>query len=141
MPTAYLIVVVPGSESDVGTTTVSTDTTPDPFSFTAVTGAALSSVYTSNTITISGIDTSTPVSISNGTYCINGGAYTSAVGSVVNGDTLAVRAISSSSNSVGVTATLTVGGTSAGFTVTTQALSGGTAGQAIGLLLSLTKAA
>lgn len=95
------------------------DTTPDPFSFTSQTGVALNTVITSNTITVSGINASATVSVSGGAYSINGGAYTSAAGTVDNGDTVNVRLTSSSSLSTTTIATLTIGGVSGAFSVTT----------------------
>jgi len=76
---------------------------------------------TSNTITVSGINAAAPISIAGGTYSVNGGAYTSAAGTVTNGATVSVRATSSSSNSTTVNATLTIGGVSDTFSVTTLA--------------------
>lgn len=96
------------------------DTTPDPFVFTDQTGVALSTVVTSNTITVGGINAAAPVSITGGTYSINGTAYTSASGTVNNGNTVAVRVTSSGSYSTMVNATLTIGGVSDTFSVTTQ---------------------
>jgi hypothetical protein len=99
------------------------DTTPDSFTFTDVTNAALSTQYTSNTITVSGIDTAAAISISggSGTYSINGGSYTASGGTVNNGDTVSVRVTSSGSNSTAVNATLTIGGVSDTYSVTTLA--------------------
>jgi hypothetical protein len=100
---------------------VPVDTTPDPFTFTDVTNATLSTQYTSNTITVSGIDAASPISITGGTYSINGGAYTSSSGTITNGQTVSVRVTSSSSFSTAVNATLTIGGVSDTYTVTTLA--------------------
>ncbi len=97
------------------------DTTPDAFSFTAQTGAALSTVITSNTITVEGINTASPISIVGGTYMINAGAYTSATGTVDNGDTVTLQQTSSGSFSTLTTATLTIGGVDGAFDVTTLA--------------------
>lgn len=102
------------------------DATPDAFSFTDVSGATLSTVYTSNTITVSGINQTVAISITGGAYSVNGGAYTSSSGTVVNGDTVAVRVTSSASNSTTVGATLTVGGVSDTYSVLTASASGGT---------------
>lgn len=98
-----------------------TDTTPSPFTFTDITNATLSTVYTSNTITVSGINSAAAISITGGTYSVNGGSYVSTSGNVNVGDTVSVRVTSSGSNSTGVSATLTIGGVSDTYTVTTQA--------------------
>lgn len=97
------------------------DTTPDAFSLTAQSDVPLNTAITSNAITVSGINAPASISISGGQYAINGGAYTSAAGSVNNGNTVTVRLQSSSSHSTSTTATLTIGGVSAAFTVTTEA--------------------
>lgn len=98
------------------------DGTPDQFTFTDVFDRPLSQVQTSNLITITGIDISTAVSITGGTYSKNGGAYTSAAGTAVVNDTFRVRHTSSSSNSTPVNTTLTVGGIFDTFTSTTVAV-------------------
>lgn len=103
-------------------TTLAADTTPDTFDVGAdVSGAALSTSYYSSTFTVSGINTSVSVSVTNATYSKNGAGYTSASGSVVSGDTLRLRIISSASYSTAKTGTLTVGTISDSRTITTQA--------------------
>jgi hypothetical protein len=106
----------------LGLGTIASDTTPNAFSFTDQTNVALSTPIISNTITISGIDTASPLTITGGQYSINGGAFASAATTVVNGNTVAVRVTSSGTNSTAVSATLTIGGVSDTFTVTTLAL-------------------
>jgi hypothetical protein len=98
----------------------SPDTIPDPFTFTDQTGVGLSQTITSNTIPVSGITCASAISITGGTYSINGGSYTSVSGAVNNGDTVTVRQTSSGSYSTTTTATLTIGGVSDTFSVTTQ---------------------
>jgi V8-like Glu-specific endopeptidase len=94
-------------------------TIPDEFTFTDQTGVALSTVITSNTITVSGITAAAPISINGGTYSINGGAYTSASGMVSNGNTVTVQQTSSGSFSTTTNAILTISGLSGTFSVTT----------------------
>jgi hypothetical protein len=96
------------------------DTTPDAFSFIAVTGVALSSTQTSNSVTITGINAAAPIGVSSGTYSLNGAAYTSTGGSVNQGDTVALRGIAAGSYSTNTSVVLTVGGVSAAFGITTQ---------------------
>ena len=96
------------------------DIIPDQFTFTDQWNATLSTVITSNTITVSGINTAAPISITGGTYAINGGSYTSTSGTVNNGNTVTVRVASSGSYSTTTNATLTIGGVSDTFSVTTQ---------------------
>jgi hypothetical protein len=106
-----------------------TDTPPDQFTFTDQTDAALSAVITSNTITVSGITSTTPISITGGEYSINGGPYTSADGTVNPEDTVTVQQTSSGSHSATTDATLTIGGISDTFSVTT--ISGSSGGGAV----------
>jgi hypothetical protein len=95
------------------------DTTPEPFSFNDLTDAALSTVFESNSITVAGINSAATISISGGDYSIGGGDYTSSEGTVTGGQTVRVRQISSSSYSTTTDATLTIGGVSDTFSVTT----------------------
>ena len=91
-------------------TTLAPDTTPDSFSFSSISSAQLSTLYESNTVTISWINAATPVSISGwGEYRINRGSWRSDSGEVFNGDSLQVRRISSSSGNTSTSTTLTVG--------------------------------
>jgi plastocyanin len=108
------------------------DMIPDQFTFTDQTDAALSTVITSNTITVSGITSTTPISITGGTYSINGESYTSADGTVNPGDTVTVQQTSSESHSTTTNATLTIGGISDTFSVTTISSSSGGGGAAAG---------
>ena len=97
------------------------DTTPDPFTFTDRTNAELSTEYKSNAITVSGINAAADISIRGGTYAINGGAYTSASGTVTVGNTVKVMKVSAATNSTTKNAILTIGGVSDTFSVTTLA--------------------
>jgi hypothetical protein len=99
----------------------SIDTTPDAFSFTAQTGVAVSSVATSNTITVSGINAASAISVTNGQYQIGAGAWTSAAGNVNNGDTVTVRHTASAAYATVTTTTLDIGGVTADFSSTTVA--------------------
>jgi len=105
---------------DMAVTVIEPDTTPNMFTFTDQSGAELSTAITSNTITISGINTAATISITGGTYSINGGTYTSAPGTVNNGNTVTVRQTSSSSYLTTTSTTLTIGGVSDTFSVTTK---------------------
>jgi hypothetical protein len=96
------------------------DMTPDPFTFTDQTDVELSETVVSNTITVTGITSATPISITGGTYSINNGAYTSADGVVNNNDTVTVQLNSSGSYSSTTSAILTIGGVSDTFSVTTM---------------------
>jgi hypothetical protein len=96
------------------------DTTPDAFSLTARTGAALSTLTTSNGVIVSGINTAAAISIAGGQYSIDAGEYRTGEGSVSNGQTVTVQLTSAASYSTLTVAMLTVGGVNGTFTVTTE---------------------
>ncbi len=115
-----------GGVSDTYTvTTLASDTTPTAFSFTDVTRALVSTVYTSNTITIAGINDAADITVTGGTYSKNGGAFTANAGTVDVGDEVQVRATSSADKKTAVNAVLTIGGVADTYTVTTRGASGG----------------
>jgi Calx-beta domain/Cohesin domain len=97
------------------------DPTPDAFSFTPQTGVALNTTVTSNTITVSGINTASSIGITGGSFSINGGAFTTVSGTVNNGNTVVVQVTSSGNFSTQTCATLTIGGVQGAFCATTQA--------------------
>lgn len=111
----------PTDDTFTVTRSVAPDTTPNAFTFTDVTNVALSSAQTSNTITVAGLNTSTSVSISGGTYSKNGGGYTSANTTAVNGNTFAVRHTASGSFSTAASCTLNIGGVTDAYSSTTLA--------------------
>ena len=76
---ASALITVGGISASFTGTTRAQDFTPDPFSFTSQSGAALATPIISNAQTIAGIDTMTTISIIGGSYIINDGmALTSA---------------------------------------------------------------
>ncbi len=97
------------------------DTTPDPFSFTDQTDVDRNQIIESNSLTLQGVDASTPISISVGEYSIDGGAFTNTDGNIDNGQSFTVRVTSASQLNTTVDATLTIGGVSDTFSVTTLA--------------------
>ncbi|MDO9169124.1 MAG: multiheme c-type cytochrome [Methylobacter sp.] len=122
--TINTVLTIGGIKDTFSSTTqanVPSDTTPDAFSFTAQSNVALNSPMTSNTITVSGINAASPISISGGLYSINNGSFTGSAGTVVNGNTVKIQLQSSSANSTTTTATLSIGGVSGVFSVTTLA--------------------
>ncbi len=102
-------------------TSITQDITPNAFSFPAQTKVALTTPVESALITVSGIDTLTPISIVNGEYSINGGGYTNLAGNVKNGDTVKVRQLPSANYATKVLSTLTIGNVVAIFATTTAA--------------------
>ncbi|HXG28677.1 MAG TPA: CocE/NonD family hydrolase [Nevskiales bacterium] len=111
----------PGPAENDGCPLPPPDTTPDPFSFTSVSGVSKNTVVSSNVVTITGIDAPAPVSVSNGEYRIDGGAWTSVSGSITNGQTVQVRHTSASTANSVTETVLTIGGVSGKFRSTTAA--------------------
>lgn len=108
-----------GGVSGTFTVTTVADTTPTDFTFIAVTGAALSSVNTSNAITVGSIDIPVAISISGGEYRIDNGAFTNAPGTVGPNQTVNVKLTASDHDNTPVSAVLTIGGVTGTYTVTT----------------------
>jgi len=110
-----------GGVSDTFSSTTLTDTVPDAFSFTDQVDVATSTLITSNTVTITGLGASSPVSITGGKYSINGGTYTSVAGFINNNDSITLQITSSATELTATNVTLSIGGVNDVFTVTTKA--------------------
>ncbi len=95
----------------------------DNFIFPDINNVALGSLVTSSAvaISISGLPASADITITGGEYSINGGEFTNLPGVVNNTDSVQVRLMSSSSYQTEVQATVTIGGVSDTFSVTTLA--------------------
>ncbi|HWV15308.1 MAG TPA: hypothetical protein VN030_07730 [Cellvibrio sp.] len=106
--------------SSMASSSVAIDTQPDTFSFASILNAAPNSTVQSAAITIAGINAATAISITGGQYAISNGAYSSAAATVVNGQTVTVQVAAPSGINLTTSATLTVGGVSATFSVTTR---------------------
>lgn len=104
------------------TAVVPSDTTPDAFSFAAQTDVALSTVISSAAVSIAGIDAATAITVTDGEYSLNGGSFTSAASTLVNGDTVTVRHTSSAQNSADITTQVNIGGVTSSFQTTTVAV-------------------
>src|SRR6056300_789887 len=117
------VILTVGSTADTYSITTEgepADTTPDAFDFTDQSNLSLSTLTYSNNVTISGINQSVSVSATNGAqFSINGGSYVTS-GSISNGQTLRVRLTSSGSYNTVVSTTVTVGGTSDVWSITTR---------------------
>lgn len=96
------------------------DAAPDAFTFPAASGVATGTVSTATAQTISGISVAAAVTVTNGEWSKNGGAWTTADGSVVNGDTVNVRQTAALTENTSVVTVLTVGGVSGYYSVTTD---------------------
>lgn len=117
--TATLTVSTVAANFDI--TTLAAITTPDPFSFVPQNAVSLGAVIISNTVTITGINTTVPVSVTGGAYSLNGGAFTSVAGTIKAGDTISLRLTASSSYATTSTALLTISQSSSAFVSTTLA--------------------
>lgn len=94
-------------------------TNPDPFFFAPQNGVARNSLMVSHSIAVTRIDAPAPISIVGGEYSIDGGPFTANPGTVENGQNVVVRLVSSGNYFATTTATLTIGGVSASYNVTT----------------------
>ena len=113
------VIVNVGDGGDTWSVTTLTDTVPDAFSFVDQNGLATNVTVTSNSIVITGLGASSPISIAGGEYSINGGAFTSLEGLINNNDSVVVHTTSSSIGLTPADTVLTIGGISDTFTVTT----------------------
>lgn len=106
------------------------DTVPNAFAFTDTTGAAVSSVVTSSAVPILGFQRRTPISVTGGEYRI----LNSIIGDAVMQDwgsapgfvenpfyKVQLRGTSSASNSTATNVTVTIGGVSDTWSITTEA--------------------
>lgn len=97
------------------------DTVPDQFTFTDQSGVALSATITSAAVTITGIDAAAAITISGGTYDIDGsGTFTADPGTVTNGQTVRARHTSSASYLTATNTVVTIGGVSDTFRSITE---------------------
>ena len=114
------------------------DTTPDAFSFASQPDVARSAAVTSNTVTITGIEASTQISVAGGEYSIGcTGTFMASDAMIGNGETVCVRLMAPSTALTTMTATLNVGGVSGAFSVTTMENRGGGGGVGLATLLPL----
>ena len=96
------------------------DTAPASFAFDPQVDVPLNTTRTSNTVTVTGIDAGTPISITGGSYSIGCTAsFTTVPGSIGPGATLCVRHTSAAALSTLTTTRVVVGNFEAVFTSTT----------------------
>ena len=93
-------------------------TVPDEILLFAQSGAPPGTLTISAPVSITGITAAATISITGGEYSIDGGVFTASTGNVTNGQTVRVRLTSAVSPQAGTSATLTVGGVSGIFAVT-----------------------
>jgi hypothetical protein len=118
--TATAVLTIGGTPSNFAVTTGAEPVLQG--SFAAATSATNSSSQISNPITVTGITSPAAISVTSGAeYSINGGAFTSAPGTVQAGDQVTVQITAPSAYNTTATAVLTIGGVSATYSVTTGA--------------------
>lgn len=120
----YYIDPVTGEIGETGTITIAaevvTDTTPDPFDFTDLTGVTVGSSQTSDAVAITGINAATTITVSGCYYSIDGGTFVNTSGTIENNSFVQLRVDASSSYNTATTCSVTVGGVTADWTVTTE---------------------
>ncbi len=98
------------------------DTTPNSFHFLDLNNIPLG-INVQNGITVSGINTRTPISVKGGKYSINGGSLTKTQGWVESGDRVHAHHTTSREGGKTVSTTVTIGGVSSAFKTTTKGTS------------------
>lgn len=97
------------------------DSDPDTFAFNSVSNAELSTSYSSNTVTISGLESSVTVTATNGAETsVNGGVFNTSTKTVSNGSTLQLRMTSSANHATKKTTSVSVGSASTTWSITTK---------------------
>lgn len=92
---------------------------PDPFAIAPQRDAALRCEVTSAPFTVYGLDVDTPISVSAGSYSINGSAFSSGVGLVRNGDSIRLKAEAAENFGENRSVAVTVGSVTSPFVVST----------------------
>jgi uncharacterized repeat protein (TIGR01451 family) len=112
-----------GGVSATWNVTTGADTTPNAFTFTDLTGVMGHTFQYSNTFAVAGINAAAAVSLTGSALVsINSGAFAAAPATVNNGDKVRLRVVSADLASGVVNSTLTIGGVSDTFTVTTDSV-------------------
>jgi hypothetical protein len=120
--TAVRVNISIGSTQLVFIMTTLADTTPDSFTLKDIVDASPNQVYTSNTVTISGLSVNqqSPVSLTNGTLILNGVEQVERNTTILNGETLAVSLMSANGYGALKEAVVSIGAFSDSFSVATQ---------------------
>ncbi|MGZ4144353.1 MAG: carboxypeptidase regulatory-like domain-containing protein, partial [Actinomycetota bacterium] len=119
--TATLVVSSIRAPFTVTTTAFVPDTTVDPFTFAPKVDQPVNTLVASDPVTVSGINVDVPIRVAGGEYKVNTGTFTSADGTVKNGDSVVARVNSSTSYNTAKVANVTIAQLSTGFSVTTIA--------------------
>ncbi len=95
------------------------DYTPNDFNFTIIETAKRDSLYTSETITLTGLPHATPIRLDEGILLVNEQVISSNQTSVKDGDEIAIRLNASTEYETSATATVRIGAMSKMFKITT----------------------
>ncbi|TWX70959.1 hypothetical protein ESZ36_04770 [Colwellia demingiae] len=114
-----------GSDSDStevpkSNTPAPIDTSPEAFNFEHKTEQPLTTLITSNLVKVTGINSSSPISITGGEYSIDGGTFSNITSTVNDQQSVTVRLLSSASYSTSSDVIITIGDVSETFSVTTH---------------------
>ena len=97
------------------------DTRPDAFTYVVRSGVTTNVYVTSESKTLTGFTHAAPISVVDGQFSVDGGAFTGAPGTVLPGQSLRLRHVSAVSADTAVVSTVTVGGYSTEFRSHTSA--------------------
>ena len=117
--TSFATLTIGGVQSVFSVTTRAQDFTPNNFSFNTRSDVATNTDFNSAGASVTGIDSTTTISIVGGRYIINNNPATNTQGEVNNNDTVVIILTASANDNTTTTAVLTIGNTSAVFSVTT----------------------
>ncbi len=121
-----------GATTDQGVASINVaDISPDPFLFVDQTEVPTNVLILSNAITVTGITGAAPISILGGSYTVNAGPVNFGSTTVSNGDTVVVGLSSSSNLGTTSSATLSIGGVSDTFSITTLGINSDTDGDGV----------
>ncbi len=97
------------------------DTTPDAFTYVVRSGVTTNVYVTSESKTLTGFTNAAPISVVDGQFSVDGGAFTGAPGTVLPGQSLRLRHVSAVSADTAAVSPVTVGGYSTEFRSHTSA--------------------
>lgn len=118
--TVETTLTVGGVSDTFSSTTLDVDAVPDLFTFVDQTDVDILATITSAPVTITGIGSGIPVSVTGGTFSVGCGTTYGTTGTVNNGQTVCVRHVSAGAGLASTNTTLTIGGQSDTFTSTTR---------------------
>jgi len=120
-------VTISGVSDTFSASTMAADTTPNSFTLNSQNGNTAGTQAVSNTVTISGINAAVTATVSGSgsPSIIKNGTVSGSSVSFSNGDTLALQMTASTGASASATSTVSIGGVSVNFQVTTSSATNG----------------